>query len=129
MNRHFEVALAEQASAPVSFTLARKRFTCLPMVPAGVQADLADWQYTTPRMLSFIEGVLKNDAEVARFQTFVHGKTPLIPSALLVQVVDGLIAEYAARPFGTPKRSPNGRSRTSTTSKGSRRPKASTTSR
>ena len=126
--RQVEIALAEQSGEPVAFKLFDQSFECLAFVPAGVHADLVEYDGSITAILKFFTGILKDEEEVKRFETFIHGKDPLIPSGMLDQLISKLIEEYAARPFGMPAPSANGHTTTSPSSKARSPRKASRSS-
>ncbi len=121
--RMIEVALAEYKNEPVTMKLAGESFECLPYVPAGVHADLADYDYSLPKTLAFLEGIVKDEAERKRFQKFIHGETQ-IHHQMLVDTLEAAIGVYAGRPLAKPEPSAVGPKTTSPTSKARSKAKA-----
>jgi len=121
--RMVEIAASEFSGEPVFFKLAGEQFECLAFVPLGTQMDLADYDYSLPKTLAFFTGILKDEAEVKRFQKFIHGETQ-IHFAMLTQTLEKVIEVYAGRPLGTSEASSDGPRKTSVTSKRTAKPKA-----
>ena len=115
----FDAARRERGRGePLRFKLGGKTFTCVPMAPFAWVGDAVtkDQDVTVlqrfEQACQFVRDVLATDADRKRFDGVLRSFDDPITEQDVLDVVNGLVAVYAARPTLPPNGSSNGRRRT-----------------
>ena len=114
--RHKIFKSKPQVVTPVTFELDGEKFTALPAIPGAKlldfirDADSGDGGRAAQALVDFLQDVIVEE-DRDRFAELIRDERRPIEIALIAEICEWLVGEYAVRPTEAPKPSPAGRSR------------------